>query len=299
MSRAINSPKVSAKDRLAFMIFLSLALNAVIILGVGFKMFDPSKKKDDALPSLEVVLVEPNQSKKQIDESEADFLANAAQEGGGNSQERNRPSTLQTAPNFPTPLEGDSNTLQPRQRANDRAGQEEVLSTFKGEYQVQKQDNPDKEKAQQTTAAQLMMRGQEIARLSAEIADSQQIYSKRAKHRSISASTAEFRDAEYLDTWRRKIERIGNLNYPEEAKRRHISGLLVLDVAINADGTIRNVDVLRSSGEKLLDDAAVRIVRLASPFAPLTPEMRKDTDVLHITRTWIFESGTSGSLSTR
>lgn len=295
MSTAITSPKVSAKDRLAFTLFLSLALNALIILGVGFEMFD-GKKEDAPLPTLEVLLVEPNDSKPVED---ADFLGQASQEGGGNTQERSRPTTLQAAPNFPMPVEGDANTIQPRQIANNRAGQQEILSTFQGEHRVRDQDNPDEEQATQTTAAQLMMRGQEIARLSAEIADSQEVYSKRLRNRTISASTKEYRDAEYLDSWRLKIERIGNLNYPEEAKLRHISGLLVLDVAINADGTIRSVDVLRTSGQKLLDDAAIRIVRLASPFAPLTPEMRKDTDVLHITRTWIFESGATSSLSTK
>lgn len=297
MSTAINSPKVTAKDRLAFTLFLSLAINAVIILGVSFEMLDPKKNEEADLPTLEVVLVDPNGAKP--DNEEADFLGQASQEGGGNTQERSRPTTLQAAPDFPMPLEGDADTMQPRQIANDQAGQQEVLSTFKGQYQVRQQDNPDKEQATQTSAAQLMMRGQEIARLSAEIADSQEVYSRRTKHRTISASTKEYRDAEYLDSWRSKIERIGNLNYPEEAKLRHISGILVLDVAIKTDGTIDSVTIKRSSGEKLLDDAAVRIVRLASPFAPLTTEMRKDTDVLHITRTWIFESGANSSLSTQ
>lgn len=294
MSTAINSPKVSAKDRLAFMLFLSLAINAVVILGVGFEMHAPVKD-ETPLPSLEVTLIEPNDTKLT---GEADFLGQTSQEGGGNTQVRSAPTTLQTAPSLPMPFEGDADTMQMRQIANDQKGREELLSAHKGEHRVQDQDNPDRNEAVQTTAAQLMMRGQEIARLSAEIAYSQQVYSSREKHRTISASTAEYRDAEYLDTWRRKIERIGNLNYPEEAKQRRISGILVLDVTINPDGTVRGVDVLRSSGQKLLDDAAVRIVRLASPFAPLTPEMREDTDVLHITRTWIFESGSS-SLSTR
>jgi protein TonB len=296
MSRAINSPKVSATDRLAFTLFLSLAFNALIILGVGFEMLDPKQNEEADLPTLEVVLVEPNDAK--IKNEEADFLGQSSQEGSGNTEERNRPTTLQAAPDFPMPLEGDADTIQPRQIANDRAGQEEVLSTFKGQYQVREQDNPDQEQSTQTSAAQLMMRGQEIARLSAEIADSQQIYAKRAKHRYISASTREYRDTEYMDSWRRKIERIGNLNYPEEAKLRQISGMLVMDVAINVDGTINTVTITKSSGQKLLDDAAVRIVRLASPFAPLTAEMRQETDVLHITRTWIFESGSS-SLSTK
>ncbi len=295
MSTAIHSPKVSPNDRLAFTLFLSLVLNAFVILGIGFAMQDP-KKGDAPLPTLEVILVAANDSDKVNEE--ADFLGQSSQEGGGNTQERSRPTTMRAAPNFPMPLEGDSDTIQPRQVANNQAGQQEVLSTYEGAYQVQNQDNPNRDQVAETTAAQLMMRGQEIARLSAEIADSQEIYSKRIKHRTISASTKEYRDAAYLDGWRRRIEYIGNLNYPEEAKRRSISGILVLDVAINVDGTIRSVDILRTSGQKLLDDAAVRIVRSAAPFAALPNEMSKDTDVLHITRTWVFESGSSG-LSTK
>lgn len=295
MSTAVNSPKVSPTDRLAFTLFLSLALNAFIILGIGFAMPDP-EKPDDSLPTLEVILVEPSNTKKSNEEAE--FLGQSAQEGGGNTQQRNRPTTVRAASNSPLPVEGDADIMQIQQIANNKAGQQEVLSTYLGEYQVQNQDNPDRDQASETTAAQLMMHGQEIARLSAEIADSQQIYSKRLKHRTITANTKEFRDAEYLDGWRRRVEYIGNLNYPEEAKLRRISGLLVLDVAINRDGTIRHVDILRTSGQKLLDDAAVRIVRSAAPFAALPPSMSKDTDVLHITRTWIFESGSSG-LSTK
>ena len=295
MSTAINSPTVSSKDRLAFTIFLSLAFNALVILGINFEMLDPPAA-DDAPPTLEVILVEPNDTNKKNEE--ADFLGQSAHEGGGNTQERSRPTTQRAASNSPIPVEGNADLMQPLQVANNKAGQQEVLSTYLGEYQVQNQDNPDRDQASQTTAAQLMMRGQEIARLSAEIADSQAIYSKRLKHRTISANTKEFRDAEYLDGWRRRVEYIGNLNYPEEAKLRRISGILVLDVAINVDGTIRHVDVLRSSGQKLLDDAAVRIVRSAAPFAALPAAMRQDTDILHITRTWVFESGSSG-LSTQ
>jgi protein TonB len=91
-----------------------------------------------------------------------------------------------------------------------------------------------------------------------------------------------------LDAWRAKVERIGNLNYPEEAKRRGIQGNLVLDVSVRADGTLGSMAVRRSSGHKLLDDAALRIVELAAPFAPFPPDIRTDTDELHITRTWKF-----------
>ena len=131
----------------------------------------------------------------------------------------------------------------------------------------------------------------EIASLSAELQQQQAAYSGRKRHTHISASTQEFKYAAYMDTWRNKVERIGRLNYPEAAKKRKIYGSLLLDVAINADGSVDDISLRRSSGSKILDDAAIRIVKLAAPFAPLPKNIRTDTDVLHILRTWIFRSG--------
>jgi len=98
----------------------------------------------------------------------------------------------------------------------------------------------------------------------------------------------ESRFAHYVDAWRAKIERVGNLNYPEEAKTRRIHGSLQLTVSIKADGEIEDVQINRSSGYKILDDAAKRIVRLAAPFDRFPENIRRDTDILHITRTWLF-----------
>lgn len=94
-----------------------------------------------------------------------------------------------------------------------------------------------------------------------------------------------------MDAWRAKVERIGNLNYPEEAKRRNLTGSLVLDVAILPDGKLDNINVIRSSHHKALDDAAIRIVRLASPYAPFPKNFRDEVDIIHITRTWKFQHG--------
>ena len=93
-----------------------------------------------------------------------------------------------------------------------------------------------------------------------------------------------------MDAWRRKVERIGNLNYPHEAARRGLSGVLLLDVALNPDGTIEDIALRRSSGQRILDDAAVRIVRLAAPFAKFPRSIAEEVDILHIERTWIFHS---------
>jgi len=138
------------------------------------------------------------------------------------------------------------------------------------------------------TAAELVQLSMQIAHLSAQIDRSIQAFSKKIKHRYVAANAREFRDAAYLDAWRAKVERIGNLNYPDEAKRRNLSGALVLDVAVKADGRLQKVMIRRSSGHKILDDAAINIVKLAAPFAPFSEEMQKDTDILHIIRGWQF-----------
>lgn len=288
MSAAITSAKVSASDRLIFTLFLSLALNAVVILGIGFDFHDLINE-ESPLPTLEVILVEKNDSEAPQD---AEFLAQVDQTGMGNTRDKKTPRTMEAAQELPVPVDGSSDILRPEQTAEQvPTAQEEVLTRHDAPNQVYTLENTDKQPAEEATSAELIRRGQEIARLTAEIKQSFEIYSQKEKHRYISASTKSFRDAAYLDAWRRKIERIGNLNYPDAAKRRGLSGSLILDVAINANGTIRQITVLRPSGHKILDDAAQRIVRLAGPYAPLPPEMLEDTDVLHITRTWLFNSG--------
>lgn len=131
---------------------------------------------------------------------------------------------------------------------------------------------------------------QEIKRISAELDRKTKLYAKRPRRKAINASTREYKYATYLDAWRRKVERVGNLNYPDEAKRRKLHGNLVLHVAIRADGSIDSLRILHSSGHKLLDDAAIRIVKLAAPFAPFPPDILNETDILDITRTWRFLS---------
>ena len=131
---------------------------------------------------------------------------------------------------------------------------------------------------------------QEIARLTAELDRDMAAYASRPRRKGISAATREYKYSNYLDAWRRKVERVGNLNYPDEAKRQKLYGNLVLRVSLKANGTIAEIQVRKSSGHKLLDDAAIRIVRLAAPYAPFPSEIREETDILDITRTWQFMS---------
>ena len=279
------SPTVTATDRLGLTLFFSVVLHGIIILGVVFSHTDPAKTK--LSPTLEIILAQTSSAQKP---DEADYLAQANQDGNGNVDKRVRPTRPRAAPlSSPSPGQNDVMSLPHEAAPPQSAHSMEVLTTDQAAAQAvdvtKEQDQPQQD---MPSAAQLMMRSKEIAKLSADLSDSLEAYSHRPRQRYISARSQAYRDAAYLEAWRSKIERIGNLNYPEEAKRQNLSGSLILDVAINTDGTVHRIELRRSSGYKLLDDAAIRIVRLAAPFAPLSAEMRKDTDILHITRTWQF-----------
>jgi protein TonB len=141
------------------------------------------------------------------------------------------------------------------------------------------------------SATELTQRTLEAMRLEAQVAREFDAYQKRPKRKFVGARAQEYRFARYVEDWRLKVERIGNLNYPEAARQLKLYGSLLLSVAIRADGTLDSVEVNRSSGQRILDAAAVRIVEMGAPYAPLPADIRRDTDVLVITRTWSFTKG--------
>ncbi len=138
------------------------------------------------------------------------------------------------------------------------------------------------------TATELLTNSFKIASLSAEIRRKIESRAERPRRKFISASTKEYNYAAYMEAWRAKVERVGNLNYPEQARKQGLSGSLVLDVALRRDGTIDEITIRRSSGERMLDDAAIRIVELSAPFSPFPQHIKDETDILHIMRTWQF-----------
>ncbi|MBV2090131.1 MAG: energy transducer TonB, partial [Candidatus Thiodiazotropha sp. (ex Ctena orbiculata)] len=166
--------------------------------------------------------------------------------------------------------------------------QTQPLTTEQSEQQAAVESRIAERQPMPTARQLLNSKNMEIARLTAELERKSEAYAKLPKRKAISASTKEYKYASYLDAWRRKVERIGNLNYPDQAKRDRLYGNLVLHVAVKADGSVDQIRVLHSSGHKILDDSAIRIVRLAAPFSPFPNEIRKETDILDITRTWQF-----------
>lgn len=287
-----STANVTPADRLGLTLFFSAVLHGILILGIVFSNTEPPKTQSS--PTLEITLAQTS-SRQHPDE--ADYLAQTNQDGSGNVQKRVRPASPRSAP-LSEPMPGQSERFSlPHLAAPAQSERNvEVLAT---EQAAEQTVSIEREKTQPQSeipsAAELMQRSKEIAKLSADLSDSLQAYTRRPRQRYISARSQSFRDAAYLEAWRDKIERIGNLNYPEEAKRQSLSGSLILDVALNADGTVNTIELRHSSGYKLLDDAAIRIVRLAAPFAPFSEEMRKDTDILHITRTWQFLNDNSFS----
>ena len=166
---------------------------------------------------------------------------------------------------------------------------EEIAEQQKPEENVSDKKIPEKPEIPPTPSAMTLMTNSfKIASLSAEIRRKLQAKAERPSRKFISASTKEYKYAAYMEAWRSKVERVGNLNYPDAARKQKISGSLILDVALNKDGSINEVTIRRSSGYKILDDAAIRIVELASPYSPFPVKIREETDILHITRTWQF-----------
>jgi protein TonB len=166
-----------------------------------------------------------------------------------------------------------------------------LMTQLKSEARVESsatQPQPQAETKVAPDTADILNRSLEIARLEARISKDWDAYQKRPRRRFVGARTQEYRFARYIEDWRLKVERIGTLNYPQTARDQKIYGSLQLTVSIKADGTVDKVEINRSSGQKVLDQAALRIVELAAPYASFPPDILQDTDILSITRTWTF-----------
>ncbi|WP_196138760.1 energy transducer TonB [Aliikangiella sp. G2MR2-5] len=275
--------KVSQVDKMMFCAFLALAFHALLLFGVVFTL--PDLKPSKYEKSFNVVLAQFAAEKKP---EKADFIGQSNQEGGGDSEDLLMPSTKEMAQfNDPNALASEP-MQQPAASQTQNSSNEFIAS--RGNEQLNKRPLEQTENSQQVPdTASLINKSYQLSGLIANL-DSQNVnQARKARVRHISASIHRSSDALYLDSWRRKIENVGNLNYPEKAKKEKIYGNLTLKVALNKDGTIHNLKIVKSSGKKLLDDAALRIVRMSAPFPPLTPEMTKDTDILEIIRVWRFQ----------
>src|SRR5215471_12346495 len=266
---------------------LAMAISIVfhaIVLSIHFKL--PDRLRGITPAQLDVVLVN---SKSRTRPTQADVLAQSNLDGGGDTDlDRHAKSPL---PPLQSPERGEDMKQTRRKVQEMEARQRQLLSQLSSTKQVPSaQPEPQAETRSQLSGADLADSALIIARMEAQIARQIDEYNKRPRKAFVGARAAEVRYALYVEDWRQKIERIGNLNYPDGARGR-IYGSLVLTVSINSDGTLAAMNLERSSGYKILDAAAEQIVRLAAPYAKFPPDIRKDTDILVITRTWRFARG--------
>ena len=272
---------ITPRDRLSFTVFLAASLHAAVILGVGFAWH----MQRTYTPTIEVTLARHDDA---TEPEHADFLAQSNQLGSGDSREAQQTTTTEAAPfHDSTPRE----VMQEATRAPQDATQTPMLTTVSASEQQAAVKTARDEDPRLTPAEQrrLLDLSQEIASLDANLDTENNPDARSPRIRRLSSVSARrTSDAYYLDSWRRKVEQVGNLNYPEEARRERLYGSLRMLVSIKPDGQLKEVRILDSSGHKVLDDAALRIVRLAAPFAPFPEEMRQSTDVLEIIRTWQF-----------
>lgn len=272
--------------RLKMAIGCSIVLHLAVILGIRFQQPDPQIWKSTS-QAMDVVLVNAKSQNRPV---KADAHAQANLDGGGTTDAKRRATS-------PLPVTPDSVRDRELATARQRVQQLEqeakrVMTQVKPTATTVPATTPQPERQPETrpavSAADILQRSALIARMEAEIARDWQSEQERPRRRFVGARTQEFRFARYIEDWRQKVERIGELNYPQAARDQKLYGSLVVTVSIKADGTLEKVEINRPSGHKILDEAAVRIVRLAAPYAPFPADIMKDTDVLSITRTWTF-----------
>lgn len=281
---ALKSPR---HDRLLIgALTLSLALHVVVAV-LHFSPFD-FKRMPDKEPPLEVALVNAKSPTKPV---KADILAQANLDGGGNTDEKRRAKT--PLPVMPKEPPAKNVAVSAQTPENKREQHPDVMTQAKAEIAVVPQPAPEQtpQAVDVPTASQLMQKTLEAIKLEAQIAKDWDAYQRRPRRQFIGAQAHEYRFARYVEDWRLKIERIGNMNYPEAAREQKLYGSLVLTVSIRADGSLESVEINHKSAHRILDAAAVKIVEMSAPFAPFPPDIKRDTDILTITRTWTFAKG--------
>ena len=274
------------RERFNFTMFLSVAVHGILIFGISFGAVQSTSE----MPTLEITLAAHH---SEIAPNRADFLAQANQLGSGSLTE----DAPAVAPTSPFQADYESATLQaaqpmsPEQTAAQREGSTELVTTSAN---ARKQSNDaltvtDEGDAQVSTPDSSRLA---IASLMAQLDSQVQEYARRPRRVVLTAAaTQRSEDALYLDGWRRRIEAIGNLNYPDAARRQKLYGSLRLLVSILPNGSIQKTEILQSSGHAVLDQAALDIVMLASPYEPFPPELSEQADIVEIIRTWRFHEG--------
>lgn len=287
MAAVANTVQVTATDRLGFSLFFATILHAMVILGIGFGVHFSGSLNQVSMLEVTMVLTKTHQTP-----SDAKHIASENQLASGSTDLENQPSAPFTGTSLieasgVAPVKMSPNKSQPSEVSRN---QELLLTQETSESKVNTEETFDKKEQTKPRIDEVAAKQQlELAKLVAELRQEQNDYAKRPRINyidTLSAKTAA--EASYVREWVEKVERIGNLNYPDEARRKHLSGTLILSVLLNNDGKIVRMEIQSSAGKSILDEAAKKIVRIAAPFQAFPEEMHDNYDQLMITRTWLF-----------
>ena len=275
---------IGPRQRLNATVVLSLLVHGILILGLGFAF----REEAPLVPTLDVIF---SRTRTELTPEQADFLAQADNRGGGEHDKAQRPRDTQAGA---VPLAEPGQAPLPQQQSaavEAPPPQARVVASRRGEEPVAAaQPREAIESPLPPVSTARAARDAEMARLAAEVYLRSELYAKRPTRKFVSASTREYAYANYLREWVDRAERIGNLNYPDEARQRRLGGQVVVSVGVRRDGTVESTRILRSSGTPLLDEGVLRMVHLAQPFPPL-PDANDNVDILHVTRTGVFVPG--------
>lgn len=279
----MTGPTITANDRLSLTLFLAAVLHGVVILGVGLDL--SPKRPPERPPMIEVTLArDPSTSKPE----DYDFLAQANQEGGGEAKDRQRP---READSSPVPDVADQNaavTAAPRPSPAQAGERARIITSTRAD--ASQASDSDQSKARETVEVEQIDAVRQWASARLAPVDPQDPTARIPSKRYINSSTRAHEAASYLKKWADDVVRVGNLRYPEEARRRGLEGLVTVQATLNPDGSINALKVATQSPYPVLDQAALRIVRLAAPFDPVPAEVLAGEDLLVITRTLVFGS---------
>jgi len=277
-----------SRERFRFIIFLSACAHALLVLGVGFTYLTDANNE----ATIEVTLA---QYRSQIQPDDADFIAQENQTGSGSQHE----ATVPSSPFLSDLNDADINEVRPAPEAqvlNETPEQPKLttLTSINAEQVIAQQRNaPEQEEKQalseQSSSEEISLA---IASLQAQLDLQQQAFARQPRKYTLSSASArKSHEASYLDSWRRRVEAVGNINYPVQARQQQVYGNVRMLIALNASGQISETRIIQSSGESLLDQAAVDIVNLAAPFEPFPEELKAEADILEIVRTFRFHEG--------
>lgn len=329
MAAATKRPLITAADRFSLTFCLAIMVHGIIVLGITFapeEIPEPRyrtmqmtlvQQQSKVAPKDATILAQANLEGGGSSDDDDDIPTALSVPPIPNNQPDIIASPPPVDPQAPTESTADapdiiakpepsevleeiaveSDTVDTRLAEEIDARDQEAKPTEELAEQQEPEENADKKQIPETppvpptpSAMALMANRLKMAALKAQIDKKMKALAKRKKRKYISANTKESKYAKYVESWKDKNNKVGNLNYPDAAREKRLSGILILDVAVNSDGSIEKITIRSPSDHKVLDDAAIRIVELAAPYAPLPDNIREDVDVLHITSAWHFSN---------